>query len=222
MAENTEPQLTGQRDQQLVQPQPLLRQDKQPGPIGHFFREIFPKLELYDKYQPYAKNMKIILQMLVGVIVTVLIILKALYTFEVPISIPLLTVPPLQIVGIALAFSSAIELAYTLFTQGPDEAVEPLITGLASVILLIISKITSITLDIASGVALLVLALVALFVLRYYFILEKGGRHLLGGRTADKQLPSVPTSSSNVLSQNSLEGNGIKDAFSTPSNSTEV
>jgi hypothetical protein len=240
MAENTEPQLTGQHDQQLSTGQQTSHPgglqskqqavpnssktqstNQQPG-----FLERFPKLELYDKYKPYAKNIKIILQMFVGGILAVLIIFKVLYDIAVaegvPIHIPLLEAHPLEIVGVALAFSSAFELAYALFTPGPDEAVDPLIMGLAAVILLVISNITSITLANASGVALLVLALIVLFILRYFFIEEKGWMHVLRGGAADKQLPTVSTSSSNGLSQKSLESDGTKDASSTPSYPTEV
>ena len=48
----------------------------------------------------------------------------------------------LGIVALALAYSTAIELAYTLFTDQLDEAVQPLIVGVAAAIVLVVSSIT--------------------------------------------------------------------------------
>ena len=45
-----------------------------------------------------------------------------------------------MIVGYGLALSAGIELAYMLFTPGPDEAVEPLIHASASAALLVLSS----------------------------------------------------------------------------------
>jgi hypothetical protein len=42
----------------------------------------------------------------------------------------------LQIVAVGLIVSTAIELAYMLFTIGPDEAIDPVITALAAILLL--------------------------------------------------------------------------------------
>jgi len=42
----------------------------------------------------------------------------------------------LKIVAIGLIFSTAIELAYMLFTHGPDEAIDPVITAIAAILLL--------------------------------------------------------------------------------------
>lgn len=48
---------------------------------------------------------------------------------------------PLGIVSYGLGISAGIEMAYMLFTPGPDEAVEPIILGLASTLLYILSII---------------------------------------------------------------------------------
>jgi hypothetical protein len=40
--------------------------------------------------------------------------------------------------------STAIELGYMLFTSGPDEAVEPLILGIAGAALLVLSEVISV------------------------------------------------------------------------------
>ena len=82
--------------------------------------------------------------MIVGVILTGLIIVYiAIYVYVLATThksqFPLPDVSPLTIVGFALAISTAFELAYTLFTDGPDEAVNPVITSIAVGILLLIS-----------------------------------------------------------------------------------
>lgn len=188
--------------------------DKQRSPIGRFVREIFPELDLYDILQPYAKNIKILFQMFIGFFLAIVIIGEIYHYKDDPIPISMLATQTLRIVGVALVFSTAFELAYTLFTDGPDEAVEPLITGLAAVILVVISTITTITFDNAGGVALLVLALIGLFILRYFFIEEKGWLRLLSGRVDGKQSNSKDLDKSNISSQPSPKKANGKDATS--------
>ncbi|WP_165190108.1 hypothetical protein [Caulobacter soli] len=81
---------------------------------------------------------------------------------------------PLKIVGEALAFSAAIELAYMLFTPKPDEAVQPLILGVAAAALIAASQET---VDIrgAATVAVLSLVIGLLFLIRQYFALDVEG-----------------------------------------------
>ena len=43
--------------------------------------------------------------------------------------------------GVGLAAAAALELAYTLFTPGPDEALDPLMLGLSATILLKLAAI---------------------------------------------------------------------------------
>jgi hypothetical protein len=66
---------------------------------------------------------------------------------------------PLELVGYALVLSAGVELAYMLYTDGPDEALDPLILGLAAAALLAVSQIKT---DKASWeIALLILVLSA-------------------------------------------------------------
>jgi ribosomal protein L40E len=166
----------------------------------------------YGRYQPLAKNIKISLQMFVGVILVVLTIVKFFYSIVIGIfnisptnHIRLLDPPLLAIVGYALAFSTAFELAYTLYTPGPDEAVDPLITGLAAAILVILSEDSSIALVSAGGVALLILALIALFIFKYILFDEKGKEWIsfLRGKDTQRQIPSNPISSGNESADSS-------------------
>ena len=79
--------------------------------------------------------------------------------------------PTLAIVGEALMFSAGVELAYMLFTPGPDEAVQPLILGLAAAGLLVASD--AMDLRAALIVAILTLAIGFLFFVRQKFVESK-------------------------------------------------
>jgi hypothetical protein len=131
---------------------------------------------LYTRFGPRAEKIKIILQMSVGFILTGFIIVYiAIYALEFIITHksqnPLTDVSILTIVGVALAISTAFELAYTLFPDGPDEAVNPVITGIAAGILLLISPRLDFTG--AGAIAVLIFVMVVLFILKEFFIEDK-------------------------------------------------
>jgi hypothetical protein len=79
---------------------------------------------IYAALQPRAKNVKAVLQMVVGVVTVAVIGWRYFDTLggNDPASLFL------NGVGIGLAVAAALELAYTLFTDGPDEALDPLIS----------------------------------------------------------------------------------------------
>jgi hypothetical protein len=132
--------------------------------------------DLYSATKPPAKWLKAIVQMLIGV--------GTLATLVVLVWIPHLRAVgigelALRIVGTGLALSAVVELTYTLFTDGPDEALDPLTLGLSSFILLKISDPnTGLSVRNASTIVLLVVALAGLFVLRKIFIRESDGEHV--------------------------------------------
>lgn len=78
----------------------------------------------------------------------------------------------LEIVAKALAYSAGVDLAYMLLTPGPDEAIEPLILGLASALLFSISSIGTTDIKLALEIGAYVLILAGLFVLKALFITE--------------------------------------------------
>jgi hypothetical protein len=83
-----------------------------------------------DEIQERAREVKRRVQLLIGTGVVVLLVPYTLFT--------LLSegeFDPLRIVGVGLLFSTAIELAFLLFTPGPDEALDPVITGIAGILL---------------------------------------------------------------------------------------
>jgi hypothetical protein len=78
----------------------------------------------------------------------------------------------LKIVGEILAMSAAVDLAYMLFTEGPDEAVQPLIVGIAAAVLISVSEFKHLVTDgkpdlnlilLVGSILLLISAIAALF-----------------------------------------------------------
>lgn len=122
---------------------------------------------LYKPWSAYAHIIKIYAQMITGVVIFFLLLSKAILPlFGVspcdahPIVVNdlasviashlssqpqcdffggILQKNTLAIVGDGLMYSAGFELAYMLFTPGPDEAIEPVILGMAATILIIIS-----------------------------------------------------------------------------------
>jgi len=97
--------------------------------------------ELYDRVEAPAQTVKALIQMLIGGVALV----AAIVSFYVQNKDPEVKLSDfadraLTIVGVALAVSAVIELAYTFFTQELDEAIDPLILGISSFILIKISK----------------------------------------------------------------------------------
>jgi len=102
---------------------------------------------LYGRWQSFALTVKIRLQMFIGLLIILAILLKMIFllfefqpeTYDIFVAIYDLNA--LEIVSYGLGISAALELAYMLFTPGPDEAIQPLILGIASTLLLIVAKI---------------------------------------------------------------------------------
>jgi hypothetical protein len=70
-------------------------------------------------------------------------------------------------IGVGLAAAAAVELAYTLFTPGPDEALDPLMLGLSATILFKLAAIDGpVSLANAGAFLLLGVLLAVLFVTR--------------------------------------------------------
>jgi hypothetical protein len=130
---------------------------------------------LYRKYGPVAETVKIVLQFLIGMVLVLLLLAKpfcAMFPWHgLALRVQqLVALPTLELVAIALAYSSGFELAYTLFTEGPDEAVEPVIMGLAAAMLLGFSKLEKIDVLDGCGAVAFVVALAGLFVVRRLFL----------------------------------------------------
>jgi len=131
---------------------------------------------LYEKWKPIALRVKITIQMLIGLAILALLILKlalqAIDIQHVHFLTQLTRNHPLQIVGYALAISACVELAYMLYTPGPDEAIEPLILGMSSAILIVISKKHIVGYDVALTILVLTAGIGFLFWVRKQFVEE--------------------------------------------------
>jgi len=124
--------------------------------------------KLYKAADPRAEWIKAIVQMLIGVATVATIAVVVWIPRFNSIGIAELA---LRIVAIGLALAAVVELTYTLFTDGPDEALNPLILGLSSFILIKISTPeTGLTVSNTGAIALLIVALGILFILQEIFI----------------------------------------------------
>ena len=73
----------------------------------------------------------------------------------------------LVLISVSLAVAASLELAYTLFTPGPDEAIDPLILGISAIFLYLASTQTDLTW--AGGVSvILAITLGVLFAVRQH------------------------------------------------------
>lgn len=130
--------------------------------------------ELYQTYKPLAESIKITIQMVIGCILGIVVALDGILflcsAFSAPSAHWLTYLNPLNIIAYGLFFSTGVDLAYMLFTPGPDEAIDPVMTGLAAAILLGIGKIDFSTIQLEQGVSLFLAAaaLAALFATKKY------------------------------------------------------
>ena len=133
-----------------------------------------PGRALYRKLKPWAYLSKVFLQMVVGVGAAAYI---GWYTYQY-LATPHTGFGPsldtvsgaVNVIAFALAIAAGIELAYTLFTPGPDEALDPLMLGISSGILVLVTTPGLQPLLQFFGVLLGVLALGALFLIRRHLI----------------------------------------------------
>lgn len=131
-------------------------------------------------YQIVAELIKTILQGCIAIGILVLLGAKLFYhigqsfnfiIFHVPqYMITILRLPALDLVAKALAYAAGVDLAYMLLTPGPDEAIEPLILGLASAILFSMSNIGATNLELAKEIGLYTFILSFLFLMKAVFI----------------------------------------------------
>ena len=125
---------------------------------------------LYDHLRGPAQGVKVLLQMIVGIVGAIIVIVSALgdihaHTRPVDVGHHVLAV-----IAVSLAVAASLELAYTLFTPGPDEAVNPLMLGISAVFLYLMSKQEEFTWTIGVAATLFAVTLGILFAVRQRFI----------------------------------------------------
>lgn len=91
----------------------------------------------YAGAAPIARWIKAVVQMIIGGVASAIVLWVAARNLP-PGGKPLDYVQEqiFGIIGLALVVAAAVELAYTLFTDGPDEALDPLMLGLSAALLL--------------------------------------------------------------------------------------
>jgi hypothetical protein len=90
--------------------------------------------DIYSAVEYHARNVKAVLQMIIGVVAVCVV---GWHFFEEPIqSTHQATSLLIDGIGVGLAAAAVLELAYTLFTSGPDEALDPLMLAVAAALLI--------------------------------------------------------------------------------------
>ena len=91
--------------------------------------------ELYDRWKSQAKSIKTIGRMIVGAAtiasVIAVVAIDATHVGSGLIGTQRLTADIFAVTATGLAIAAAFELVYTLYTPGPDEALNPLLLGLS-------------------------------------------------------------------------------------------
>lgn len=127
---------------------------------------------LYNELEPRAGFVKSGLQMLIGTGAVITISSHAVAKWSHTADMTQLLIEDM---GIALAAAAVVELAYTLFTPGPDEALDPLMLGLSSTILLQLNSAGPISLQKAGTLLIMSVILGGLFVVRLLLAEGKEG-----------------------------------------------
>lgn len=128
--------------------------------------------DLYYLLQPWARLLKTALQMAIGVALVAWIVTAVaieLHDFDIG-ALPMEEFAKriFSGTGLALAISAAIELGYTLFTEGPDEAIEPLLLGTSATLTILLGRLNPGSLEGLWEVAVVGALLCALFGVRKY------------------------------------------------------
>lgn len=153
----------------------------------------------YRALQPWARVTKALLQMAVGtgLIVTLTV---AIFHHKEPLSPEFI----LGRVSLALALSTGIELGYTLFTDGPDEILDPAMMAVSAGIILLVSEVDATRWSEAAALLLLGALLAILYVVRRYLADEVDQRWPgepppgLASRVLSSELPGETSSTSDV------------------------
>ena len=122
----------------------------------------------YDIVGLWPKRIKAFLQMLVGLGAIVRIAHQSIAHSDG--SLVQVQDVALSHIGLALSIAAAIELAYTLFTPGPDEALDPLMLGLSAALILQLGRVDNFNWTQALAALLYTGALGGLFAVRKYLL----------------------------------------------------
>jgi hypothetical protein len=125
---------------------------------------------LYEHLKEPAEGVKVLLQMIVGTAGSVIVIAAALEDIHRGRTAGYMEKHVLVIIAVSLAVAASLELAYTLFTPGPDEAIDPLLLGISGVFLYLVSSLDNPSWTTGIWVVLFAATLAVLFWIRQHFI----------------------------------------------------
>jgi hypothetical protein len=101
------------------------------------------RAEPYQSAAPKARYAKAIGQMIVGATTAFVVVVTLVLNSLQKDTASVIESQIFYVIGIGLAVAAAFELAYTLFTDGPDEAIDPITLGLAAAVILQLAKTSS-------------------------------------------------------------------------------
>jgi hypothetical protein len=121
--------------------------------------------EPYRTVGEKAHFYKAVVQMGIGVVGTVGVLVHLVLNL---FNVPMKTAGQRLFVdiGLTLGVAAAVELAYTLFTHGADEAVDPIMLGLAAAMLIQFGQVEKLSIGEGVAAVLYVAALGGLFAIR--------------------------------------------------------
>jgi hypothetical protein len=134
--------------------------------------------KLYRLFGSRARAWKVGAQMSVAVLTVLFLVLSLVLVLvghpsALSTSTGEVTRKVLEVVGLGLAVATAIELVYALFTDGPDEIIDPIMLGLVSAMLVQLANTTELAVGQAVAALLYALALGVLFKVRERFVRVK-------------------------------------------------
>ncbi|MGW4214889.1 hypothetical protein ACWEIJ_43400 [Lentzea sp. NPDC004789] len=130
----------------------------------------------YKAAAPRAQYFKAVLQMGVALVAVSILLFRVVFMHWGD-SVGHIREDVFDTIGLALAIAAAIELAYTLFTHGPDEALDPLMLGLSAALVLQLGKAENFQWSQALAALLYIVGLVALFMVRRHLTDEHQPAH---------------------------------------------
>ena len=102
-------------------------------------RQLSDRPDVYSAVAHHARNVKAVLQMIIGALAVCVVGWRFL---EISVQTShQATSLLIDGIGVGLAAAATLELAYTLFTSGPDEALDPLMLAVAAALLVQIARI---------------------------------------------------------------------------------
>jgi hypothetical protein len=128
--------------------------------------------KVYRHFSPRAQFFKALTQMIIGGVAAIVVISLAIDLIAHHHTGNDIQNHVFTTIGVALAISAGIELVYTLFTPGPDEALDPLMLALSAAIILQLNKLANFDLKQAGAAVVYIAALAGTFAIRKYLSKE--------------------------------------------------